>query len=218
MTPSLSQRLRLLVITDAGACGARDLITVARAALRGGARALQLRDKRASARELVGLGDTLRSVTNEFGALLFVNDRLDVALAVGADGAHLGDDDLPIVAARRVVPAGFLLGRSVDDRDQARSAEAEGADYLGLGPVFATASKTDTGPVLGLDGLAAVVGSVGVPLIAIGGIDAERAGPVARTRVDGIAVIGAVMAAPDPEVAAARLLREFSSGAASGFG
>lgn len=176
------------------------------AALEGGAPAVQLRDKEASARELVALGHRLREVTRAAGALFFVNDRLDVALTVGADGVHLGPDDIPVSAARAAVPERFLIGYSTDDPIEAEAAVAAGADYLGCGTVYPTSSKADAGRSIGLDGLRRVVEAVAVPVVGIGGIGAAHAADVAATGAAGTAVIGAVMQADDPAAQVRRLL------------
>jgi len=194
---SLAGRLRLVVITDAGLASPRSVVEVVGQALAAGAPAVQLRNKGESARALLEVGHVLRARTRETGALFFVNDRLDVALALGADGVHLGPDDLPVAAARAVVPRGFLIGYSTDDPDEARQAVLDGADYLGCGTVYATSTKGDAGPSIGLDGLRRVVEAVPVPVVGIGGIDAARAADVARTGAAGVAVVGAVMGAAD---------------------
>ena len=211
----LADRLSLVVITDAET-GGRDLLDVVRAALSGGAPAIQLRAKALPTRELVELGRALRRATADAGALLFVNDRVDVALVVGADGAHLGDDDLPLAAARRIAPPGFLVGRSADTPEQARAAEREGADYVGAGPVVATPSKLDAGAAIGAEGIAAVRAATSLPIVAIGGVGLDSAGEIARAGADGVAVIRAVMQAPDPERAARDLVEAVRSATRSG--
>lgn len=205
----LGSALRLLVITDRGLAGARSVPEVVAAALRAGARAVQLRNKGESARQLVGVGTELRRLTRAAGALLFVNDRLDVALALDADGVHLGPDDLPVAAVRAVAPTGFLIGRSADDPEVARRAVAEGANYIGCGTVYPTSTKPDAGDVIGVQGLRRVVEAVAAPVVAIGGITIERAEEVARAGACGVAVVGAVMSAPDPAAAARGLLGSF---------
>lgn len=209
----LRERLALIVITDPDCGPGRDPVAVARLALAGGAPAIQLRAKVGTAREMAELSRLLLQETRRSGALLFVNDRVDVALAVGADGAHIGDDDLPLSAARAIAPAGFLLGRSVDSPEEAAAAARGGADYLGVGPVFSTGSKLDTGPVVGLPGVEAVRIAAGdTPVVGIGGIDAGNAGAVATAGADGVAVIGAVMRAGDPRAATAALLEAVRQG------
>lgn len=206
----LAEALRLLVLTDAALARPRSVVEVVAAVLEAGGRAVQLRNKGDTARELVAVGRELRTVTRASGALLFVNDRLDVALAVEADGVHLGPHDLPVAAVRAVAPAGFLIGRSADDPEVARSAVDDGADYIGCGTVYATSTKADAGDVIGLEGLRSVVEAVPVPVVGIGGITPERAGEVAAAGAAGVAVVGAVMAAPDPGGAARRLLHPFT--------
>jgi thiamine-phosphate pyrophosphorylase len=208
-TPGLADRLTLTVITDPSA--PQGVERAAEAALAAGATTVQLRWKTASTRELLGLARDLRIVTREAGALLIINDRVDVALATDADGAHLGDDDLPLEVARRIVPVEFVLGRSVDTIEEASAAVAGGADYVGLGPVYATDTKRDTGPVLGLAGVAAVRARVSLPIVAIGGIRPGTAAGVIRAGADGIAVVGAVMSAADPYGATASILREIAT-------
>lgn len=211
MTPTeLARRLSLIMVTDEPTAD-RSLIATVRAALRGGAPAIQLRAKHATAREMVELAQLLLQDTRAAGALLFVNDRLDVALAASADGGHLGQDDLPLAAARRLVPPGFLLGASVETPEQARQAEATGADYLGAGPIFVTDSKPDAGRPIGLDGLAQVVAAVGIPVVAIGGIDPANAVAVRGAGAVGIAVIRAITGAADPERQVRTLLRLMSA-------
>ena len=211
MTPvELREALRLIVITDAGLARPRSVEEVVEAALRGGARAIQLRDKRASAKDLWLQARALRALTRKWDALLFLNDRFDVALASQADGVHLGPDDLPLAAVRRAAPKGFLIGHSTDVPAEARQSAAEGADYIGCGAVFPTASKADAGAEIGVEGLARVAEAVEIPVVGIGGINPARAGEIARgSRAAGVAVIGAVMAADNPEEEARRLLEPF---------
>lgn len=210
---SLASRLSLIVITDPDCGEGRSVVDIVRAALRGGAPAIQLRDKRADARALMALATLLLEETRPAGALLFINDRLDVALAAGADGAHLGDDDLPLPAARRIAPPGFFLGRSVDDPSQARAAAAQGADYVGVGPVRGTPSKQDAGVPIGVEGVARVCAAVPLPVVAIGGVDVGNAGAIAGAGAAGMAVVRAVMGAADPRRATEELLSAFGRGA-----
>lgn len=202
----LRRALRLMVITHPRPRCGRPLEEVVGEVVAAGATAVQLRDKEAPPRELLALARRLRAVTARHRALLIVNDRLDIALAAGADGVHLGPGDVPVAAARRVVPDGFLLGHSTDDPGVARRAEADGADYLGCGTVFPTNSKADAGAVIGVGGLAAVARSVGIPVLAIGGVTAGRVPLLGGSGAGGVAVISAVMAARRPANAARRLL------------
>jgi thiamine-phosphate pyrophosphorylase len=204
----LAGRLRLVVVTDPEVSPGRTLLEVVAAALAGGATAIQLRDKRASARESAALCRQLRDLTRAHEALLFVNDRVDVALVGGADGAHFGDDDLPLEAARRLSPPGFLLGASAATRDEVAAAIAAGADYVGAGPVFATASKPDAGEAIGVGRIADLVSASSIPIVGIGGITESNARQVVEAGAAGVAVIAAVMRAADPEEAARRLRLE----------
>ena len=205
----------MTVITDEVLARPRALSGVVREALAAGAPTIQLRLKSASARELLEAAQTLMPVVRSAGALFIVNDRLDVALAAGADGVHLGPDDLPVKDVRRVADARsgvadtFIVGYSTDTTDEAARAEAEGADYLGVGAVYATANKSDAGDVIGLKGLRRVVKAVSIPVVAIGGITPERAPAVAKTGACGSATIGAVMSAAEPAEAVRELLLPF---------
>jgi len=200
------KRLRLIVITDAQSTIPGDIEARVEQALMAGAPSIQLRDKDRGIRELLPLAQRIRALTRDFDALFFVNDRLDLALAAEADGVHLGPADLPVSAVRAVVPDRFLIGSSVDNPEAARAAVAEGADYLGCGTVWATGSKQDAGRTVGVEGLRRVVASVDVPVVAIGGINPERARLLPPTGAAGAAVITAVMSAPDPSEAVRLLL------------
>ena len=212
----LAARLRLTVITDEAAARPRPLIEVVQQALAAGAPAIQLRLKDATVRQLLEATHTLLPIVRSAGALFIVNDRCDVALAAGADGVHLGPDDPPVADARAVAADtlgaaadAFIIGYSVDTPDGAVQAEAEGADYLGVGAVYATANKSDAGEVIGLEGLRRVVQVVSIPVVAIGGITPARATAVVKTGASGCAAIGAVMGALDPAEAVRTLLVPF---------
>lgn len=206
----------MTVITDEALARSRALSEVVREALAAGAPAIQLRLKGATARELLEAAHTLMPLVRSAGALLIVNDRLDVALAAGADGVHLGPDDLPVKDARAAVTealgavaSAFLVGHSVDTPVAAAQAEADGADYLGVGAVYPTANKSDAGEVIGVEGLRRVVEAVGIPVVAIGGITPERARAVAETGACGCATIGAVMGSQEPAEVVRALLSPF---------
>ena len=194
----LRTRLRLMVLTvPAPVCG-RPLHTVVAECIEAGATAIQLRDKSASAAELYDTARRLVAVARAGDALLIVNDRFDVALAAGADGVHLGSDDLPVAAVRSAVPSRFLIGASTDDPKLGRWLADEGADYLGIGAVFGTFSKPGLeNEAIGPDRIGAVMSAARIPAVGIGGITAQNAAAVARTGA-GIAVLGAVMQAADP--------------------
>jgi thiamine-phosphate pyrophosphorylase len=209
---SLQTRLRLIVITDAQLAAPRTVLHIVEAALHAGAPAVQLRDKSASARDLAETGRALLTLTRAADALLFINDRLDVALAVGADGVHVGPDDLPVEAVRRCAPEGFLVGSSTDEPRIARELVRGGADYIGCGAVWPTETKRNAGASIGLPGLQHVVESVDVPVVAIGGIDGARAAEIAtHTNAAGVAVVGAVMAARDVKATVEELLSPWPS-------
>jgi len=200
----LADALRLVVILDAGVAGARDLAALGASATAGGATMLQVRAKEAGARALAEL---VRRVMAATTLPVVVNDRLDVALATGAAGCHLGQDDFPIDAARAFVPAGFWLGGSAGTVDEARHAAAAGAHYLGIGPAAATASKADAGEAIGVEGFRRVrAAAPGVPAVAIGGVTVGLVPALVAAGAAGVAVIRAVLDAPDPE-AATRALR-----------
>ncbi len=183
----------------------RDDEALARALIGGGARVLQVRLKPATTRATLAAARMARRVTRELGAILIVNDRVDVALAVEADGIHVGQDDLALADVQRIAP-GLIVGVSTHDLAQVRAAVAGGADYLGFGPVFATATKLDPDPVVGLDGLTAAVTAAGaVPVVAIGGIRIEHAGAIAATGAAAACAIGAVNQALDVGAAARAL-------------
>lgn len=202
--------LRLIVITDRRLAAPAGILDVVAAALDAGAPAIQLRDKDATPRELYDQAAALLPLTRRHGALLFVNDRLDVALAAGADGAHLGPDDVPLARARRAVPDAFLLGWSTDDPEAAARAEAGGADYIGCGAVFGTASKPGLeGERIGPGQLRRVAEAVRIPVVGIGGVNPDNVDRIAEAGAAGAAVIGAVMTAPDPGLAVRRLLAPF---------
>jgi thiamine-phosphate pyrophosphorylase len=202
--------LQLVAITDDLRDGTAGLVQRAQAAARGGATMIQLRLKDADARALVEVARAL------VGALprsvpVIVNDRLDVALAAGAAGVHVGPDDIPAAAVRRLVPPGFIIGASVGS--DAEVVLARDADYVGIGPVFETASKLDAGRAIGPVAFARLARSCRVPAVAIGGIDAKSALSVLIAGAAGVAVIRAVMGAKDPE-AAARAIRAAMQGPA----
>jgi thiamine-phosphate pyrophosphorylase len=195
----------LYVITDETIAGGRSPAEIARQAVLGGADIIQLRDKCRSCAELIPVGREITAVTRKAGAVFIVNDRLDVAVACGADGVHLGQDDLRVDTARQLAPPGFIIGVSVGTVEEAREAEREGADYLALSPTFSTASKYNAGPGHGLDRLREIRRAVSLPLVAIGGINRQNAGDVIAAGADGIAVISAVVGSPDITAAAREL-------------
>jgi thiamine-phosphate pyrophosphorylase len=197
--------LELYVITDEAAGGGRSHADIARQAASGGADAIQLRDKSCSPQELLRAARELRAITRRSGTLFIVNDRLDVALASGADGVHIGQGDMRAGTARQLAHEGFIIGVSVGTVEEALQAVQEGADYLALSPTFPTASKDDAGPGHGLDRLREIRRAVVIPVIAIGGINRRNAGDVIAAGADGIAVISAVVSCTDIAAAAREL-------------
>lgn len=196
----------LYVITDAQLARGRSHIEVVRAAIEGGASLVQYRQKEGTTRQLVEEAQALRELTRQAGVPFIVNDRLDVALAVEADGVHVGQEDMPAGLARRLM-GGRIVGVSATNLQEALQAEQDGADYLGVGPVFATPTKPDAAPPMGLEGLAEVCRAVSIPVVAIGGINEQNAAEIIAAGADGVAVVSAVVAASDV-AAAARRLRE----------
>ncbi|HET7852859.1 MAG TPA: thiamine phosphate synthase [Candidatus Methylomirabilis sp.] len=182
----------LCVITDEQISGLRHR-EIAAQALEGGATMIQLRDKEGDLRSLYEEAVAIRQLCRRYGSLFIVNDRLDVALASEADGVHLGQEDLPPERARPLLHPGMLLGISTHSVEEARAAEAAGADYIGFGPVFPTATKTGTRPTVGVDGIRMVKAAVALPVLAIGGITLERVPEVVHAGADGLAVISAIV-------------------------
>lgn len=201
----------LYLVTDRTQTGGRPLVQVVEAALRGGARLVQLREKDLSGLALTQLGDEVRAATRRHGALLLVNDRVDVALAVEADGAHLAGTSMRAEDVRPLLGPDRWIGASVHNLAQAKEAEAGGADFVAFGPVFETLSKAPYGPPAGLDALRAAKRALSIPVLAIGGIRAENLARVARAGADGFAVISAILADLDPEAAARNLLHTWEA-------
>ena len=214
-------RYDLYVVTDPDLSGGRSHAEIARAALEGGADAVQLRDKSSPAINLMRAAAEIQPMARKFGAAFLVNDRADVALVAEADGVHLGPGDLPLREARHLLPRPRIVGFSAGTVEEARRAQREGADYLGVGPVFRTSTKPDAGEPLGPEGLAKIVRAVSIPVVGIGGITLENVAQVIGAGAAGAAVITAVVAAPDMAAAARALKRRIldarraSSGAAS---
>jgi thiamine-phosphate pyrophosphorylase len=199
-------RWRLYVITDERLGRGRSHLQIAEAAIRGGADVVQLRDKTASSRLLYDIALQLRRLTRETEVPFVVNDRLDVALAADADGVHIGREDLPASVVRRILGPGKILGVSAETVEEAVTAEKEGADYLGVGPVFeARGSKADAGEPLGLGLIARIRRECRLPIVAIGGIHAENARLVRDAGANAAAVISAVASADDIAQATRRL-------------
>ena len=199
MTHNLAGILKLMLVTDDALVAGRDLVALCQAAERGGVTAVQLRLKLTGARELASAA---RELLGALRVPLFVNDRLDVALAVGAAGVHLGPDDIPVPMARRIVPAGFLVGASVGSA--AEAGQGALADYWGVGPLRGTATKADAGSAIGADGFAQIVrlAPKGVPCVAIGGVLPEDVNQVLDAGGAGVAVVRGILGEEDVETAA----------------
>jgi thiamine-phosphate pyrophosphorylase len=198
---------RLHVLTDGELQTRFTHVELARLAIAGGADTIQFRQKTGSTLELIRTAREMMSVCEEAGATLIVNDRIDVAIAAGAHGVHLGQGDFPIPLARELLGKDRIVGGSASTREEARKCLAEGADYIGFGPVYPTDSKADAAPAAGIDLLLQVANVVGLPVIAIGGICAENLPDVFRAGAHGVAVISAVCCQTDPREASRSLRR-----------
>jgi thiamine-phosphate pyrophosphorylase len=192
----------LYLVTDRAILGDRDLLTAVEQALQGGVTMLQLREKTASSRDFYQLAVKMKELAAAYQVPLIINDRLDIALAADAGGLHVGQDDLPITVARRILGPGKILGYSVSTVEEAVYGEQNGADYLGAGPVYATGSKADAGSPLGIDVLRRIKQSVAIPVVGIGGIGEANILDVKRAGADGASVISAIMGSGDPKRAA----------------
>ncbi|HOP56209.1 MAG TPA: thiamine phosphate synthase [bacterium] len=196
--------LKLYVITDEKVGLSRSHSFLAEEALKGGATAIQLRDKEKGGRELYRIGVKIRELTRRYKALFIVNDRLDIAMAVGADGVHLGTEDLPVSVARRIAGKNFIIGASVSSPEEALLAEKEGADYISAQSIFRTSSKENV-KIIGLEGLRSIVNVSSLPVIAIGGINKDNVKDVIRNGAKGIAVISAAVSEEDVKKAVEEL-------------
>jgi thiamine-phosphate pyrophosphorylase len=192
------------LVTQESLSAGRSTRQVVEAAIAGGVDVVQLREKDRSARARYHLGRKLRTLTREAGVTFVVNDRVDLAVAVDADGVHLGDEDVPVPVARDLLGEDAVIGRSVSFVEDARTAERAGADYLGVGAVYATGSKDDIEDdeyEIGPERVGAIAAAVDIPVVGIGGITVDNAGPVVEAGADGVAVITAITGADDPEAA-----------------
>jgi thiamine-phosphate pyrophosphorylase len=198
---------RLCLITDRTQTAGRELPAVVADALRGGLRAVQLREKDLAAGQLFELAVQLRLLTREYGARLLINDRIDVALAVAADGVHLGKAGLPVYEARRILGGERLIGYSAHSADEALQAQKDGADFVTIGPVYHTPSKAQYGDPPGLRALAETARRVSIPVFALGGVRPPSIAEVLAAGAHGVALISAIMAAPDPLLETESLLR-----------
>jgi len=201
---------RLYAIIDPAQSGGRSPEEVAAALLQAGVRLIQLRDKRASSGELYASAQRVGDLVRKAGGIFIVNDRADVALAVDADGVHVGQDDLPVESARAILGQGKWVGYSTHNLEQLEEADLTTADYIALGPIFPTISKQNPDPVVGLEGLAEARKATRKPLMAIGGINLENARAAIEAGADSVAVIRGLIAAPDIAKRAEEFLRSLS--------
>lgn len=205
------EQLTLYLVTDELLAGGRNIEDVVLQAVQGGVTMVQLREKFLPARDFVKRAARLKNILAPYGVPLIVNDRVDVALAAGADGVHIGQSDMPYDLARRMLGHDKIIGLSVENFDQIDEANCLDVDYIGVSPVFATTTKTDTAAPFGLDGLRRAVRLSVHPTVAIGGMNAQTASGVMACGTDGIAVVSAIMGATDPRAAAAELKKIVSA-------
>ena len=196
---------RFHVVTDTLLQTCLSHVELAELAIAGGADTIQLREKGGSTREMIRAAEQMQALCTKAGVTFIVNDRVDVAIAAGADGVHLGQDDFPIPLARKLLGEEAIIGGSAGNMEEARKCLMEGADYIGFGPVYSTASKVDAGPAGGLDLLRHIVEAIPLPIVAIGGISTYNASLVMKAGAHGIAVISAVCCQKDPTEAARSL-------------
>lgn len=199
---------RLYLITDRHQTGGRPLLDVVHAALVGGVRLIQLREKDLCSADLYRLALEVCDLTRSYGARLLINDRLDIALASGADGVHLGVGSLPVDVARRLLGPHMVIGYSAHGLAEVQQAQADGADFVTFGPVYATPSKAGYGEPCGVTQLAEAARILKIPVFALGGIKTANSAAVMATGASGIAVISAILSAADPQAAAASLLKK----------
>ena len=197
---------QLCLVTDSALANGRSLAVIVAAAVKGGVTLVQLREKTASTRAFIEQAKVLKRLLAPLRVPLLINDRIDVALAAGADGAHVGQQDMPVALARQLLGPAAIIGLSITELGQVRDRDVELADYLGVGPIFAQSTKLDATSPLGLDGLVEVRRATGKPIVAIGGVSAANADAVRSAGADGIAVVSAIMGADDPRAAAAALV------------
>lgn len=196
---------RLCLVADAEAAGEKDILSIIKEAVEGGVTLIQLRSKNLNAREFLEISLRASDLLKRKNIPLIINDRVDIALACQASGVHLGQQDLPLTYARKILGKSRMIGISVNTEDEAVNAEQGGVDYLGVGPIFSTLSKKDLRPLLGPEGLRVIRQKVKIPILAIGGISATNAREVMEAGASGIAVISAIMGADNIRQAAKEL-------------
>ena len=199
------QQLKLYLVTDRPLSLGRDIEWVVTEAVKGGATIVQLREKEIDTRTFIGLAARLKAALKPLGVPLIINDRVDVALAVDADGVHIGQSDMPYAIARRLLGPDKIIGLSVENLDEVAEANGLDVDYIAVSPVYGTPTKTDTAEPFGLEGLRRAVALSRHPVVAIGGMNEHTAPDVFAAGADGIAVVSAICSAPDPAAAARQL-------------
>ncbi|WP_431323066.1 thiamine phosphate synthase [Rhizobium sp. YTU87027] len=199
--------LSLYLVLDPDLCAAFGMVETARAAVAGGAKIVQLRDKRADTARMIDTGRALRAVLSGSGARLIVNDDVEAAIAIGADGLHIGQEDIDTPTARARIGPDMILGLSVETEALAAAVDPDIVDYAGIGPVFATPTKADHKEPIGFAGLARLVRICPVASVAIGGLKAAHVGDVFAAGADGLAVVSAICGTPDPEAATRDIAR-----------
>lgn len=200
----------LYLITDRNIINNRSLKECVEEAIKGGVTIVQIREKDASTREFYNIAKEIKEVTDKYNIPLIINDRLDIALAVDAAGVHLGQSDMSIEVARKILGEDKIIGISAGNSEEALEAEKAGADYLGIGAIFYTGTKKDIDEPIGLEGLKEIVNKIKIPSVAIGGINKENAAEVMKTGVNGISVISAILGYDDTKIASEELLSKLS--------
>ncbi|NHI90960.1 MAG: thiamine phosphate synthase [Candidatus Lokiarchaeota archaeon] len=204
--------VKLYLVTDRGLAGNRDFEEIILKSIEGGVTIVQLREKKMDAKEFLINASHLKKKLDALDIPLIINDRVDIAFASNASGVHLGQSDLPIKHARKILGENKIIGVSISTVAEALKAEKESADYIAISPIFDTPTKTDTDPAVGLDGIAAIKDSIQIPIVGIGGINKTNARSVIKAGCDGIAVVSAIIAAVNPKDAAFELNNEIKKG------
>lgn len=216
MTQRLSaDALKLYLVTDRPLALGRDIAWVVEEAVKGGVTMVQLREKDIDTRDFIRLGLELKAVLKPLGIPLIINDRVDVALAIDADGVHIGQSDMPYDIARKLLGPDKIIGLSVENMEEVEEANAIDVDYIGISPVYLTATKTDTAAAFGLDGVRKATALSVHPSVGIGGMNLSTSAEVMRCGADGVAVVSAIMSADSPAEASSKLLEEVEKGIAS---
>ena len=200
--------LSLYLVLDPDLCRSHSMVETTMAAIAGGATLIQLRDKKAGTEELIRVGQELMQAMEGTNVPLIVNDDIDAAIAIGAHGVHVGQDDLPSQVARDRLGPDKIIGLSIESEEVAQKVDHTIVDYVGIGPIFATPTKPDHKPAIGFDGLEKLVRMVGLPSVAIGGLKGEHVLPVLESGADGLAVVSAICGQPDPEQATADIAKK----------